>query len=287
MLAVVGVDWVASERAPARRDPAQGPPKSAMKFRLWASGRMALQGEGNRSLKMKALSGWALSVGLLLAATAANAQGTAPLDGSRPLYRPASDFSRPYADQPPGVVAPPYGTAAAYPMLLPPHEVYSVLRESGFSPLGVPRLRGIFYHIAAIDRRGEDGRLVIDARNGQIVRFMPAFRFGDNFDERAMRPEGPVPPLSHLNGPPRPQGALPNMASRATPAVPVPKAAPPRPADEKPLAEKPVPAPVQKSAAVQVKPADTPPAVTPAPDAKPAEPAIAPTQPMPSVQGLE
>ena len=49
-----------------------------------------------------------------------------------------------------------------------------VLRENGFSPLGVPRLRGLFYSVSAIDRRGDDGRLVIDARDGRIVRFVPA-----------------------------------------------------------------------------------------------------------------
>ena len=57
------------------------------------------------------------------------------------------------------------------------------MRENGFSPLGVPQQRGLFYTIAVIDRRGDDGRLVIDARNGRIVRFMPAYRMGDNFDD--------------------------------------------------------------------------------------------------------
>jgi len=61
----------------------------------------------------------------------------------------------------------------------------------------------------------------------------------------------------------------------------------------KPLADKltttPAPAPMQQSAAVQAKPADTPPAAPPAAvvEAKPAAPAIQPTQPMPKVQGLE
>ena len=72
--------------------------------------------------------------------------------------------------------------SAAYgPALLPPQEVYTVLRENGFSPLGVPQQRGFVYTIAVIDRGGEDGRLVIDARNGRIVRFMPAYRMGAQF----------------------------------------------------------------------------------------------------------
>ncbi len=39
--------------------------------------------------------------------------------------------------------------------LLPPQEVYTVVRESGFSPLGMPRQRGFVYTIAVIDRGGE------------------------------------------------------------------------------------------------------------------------------------
>ena len=57
------------------------------------------------------------------------------------------------------------------------------MRENGFSPLGIPQQRGLFYTIAVIDRGGDDGRLVIDARNGRIVRFMPAYRMGDNFND--------------------------------------------------------------------------------------------------------
>ena len=83
--------------------------------------------------------------------------------------------------------------------LLPPPEVYTVVRENGFSPLGIPRQRGYFYTIAVIDRGGDDGRLVIDARDGRIVRFVPAYRIGNNFDEGmppAYGPSGPVlPPM--------------------------------------------------------------------------------------------
>ena len=142
---------------------------------------------------MKALRGWTISVVLLLAATAANAQGTPPQNAGRAGYVAASDLSGPYADAPPPPPraiygAPDYGDGPGYgyggggyggygPALLPPREVYAVLRENGFSPLGAPRLRGLFYSIAAIDRQGEDGHLVIDARDGRIVRFVPADRF--------------------------------------------------------------------------------------------------------------
>jgi hypothetical protein len=272
---------------------------------------------------MKAFKGWTISVGLLLVATAANAQGAAPQDSSRPHYSAASDFSGPYGDVPPGpaVPAPAYGPQGYGPQgygpqaygsgpseygapLMPPTEVYGVLRENGFSPLGAPRLRGLFYSISAIDRRGDDGRLVIDARDGRIVRFVPADRFGglggyggygDGYYGGATRPSyGPLEPMTRLEGPPpRPPGAVPpKIASRMPQSIPTPKAAPLRPADAKPLADKLTPAsapPVQQSAAVQAKPADVAPAAPSASpvEAKPAAPALQPTQPMPKVQGLE
>jgi len=89
---------------------------------------------------------------------------------------------------------------------------------------------------------------------------------------------------------PRPPAPVPTTASH-WPVVPLPKPAPPRPLDDKPIAEKPVPQPSQRSAAVQVKPADMSRALHAAPsptaEVKPAAPQIQPTQPMPSVQGLE
>jgi hypothetical protein len=188
---------------------------------------------------------------------------------------------------------------------MPPTEIYAVLRENGFSPLGVPRLRGLFYSVSAIDRRGDDGRLVIDARDGRIVRFVPADRFsglggyggyGDGYYGGAPRPSyGPLEPMTRLDVP-RPPGALPpKIASRMPQAVPMPQAAPPRlgekrSSDAKPLADKLTPAaPMQQSAAVQAKPADVAPAAPSASpvEAKPAAPAIQATQPMPKVQGLE
>ena len=260
---------------------------------------------------MKAFRGaWTIPVGLLLAATAANAQGAPPQGANRPGYQAASDFSGPYVDVPPGP-PPAYGRPLYGPgpagyapgpaeygsPLLPPREVYAVLRENGFSPLGAPRLRGLFYSISAIDRRGDDGRLVIDARDGRIVRFVPAEHFGgyggygEGYYGGAPRPSyGPLEPMTRLDGtrlegpPPRPPGAVPpKVASRMLSTVPVPRAAPQRPVEEKPLADKPAPAPMQQSAAVQPRPA----VAAPAAEVKPAAPAIQPTQPMPRVQDLE
>jgi hypothetical protein len=244
---------------------------------------------------MKLFMGSVISAALILSAAAANAQGAAPREAGRPGYGPATDASGPYAAMPPDVPMPGYG-----PALLPPREVYTVLRENRLLPLGAPRLRGFFYVIAVTDRRGGDGRLVIDARDGQIVRFVPAYRMGDNFGGNT--PYGPYPPAGRLpsagewSDPPRPPESVPKMAGRS-PAVPLPRAAPPRPGEDKPLAEKPhVP---QQSAAVQTKPLDsatapqasTPPVearpVEPRPEPKPLTPQILPTGPMPQVQGLD
>jgi hypothetical protein len=246
---------------------------------------------------MKLFTRWVLSAGLVFASAAANAQMLAP-------YSLASDVDGPYpkvdgryaavVQEAPG---PAYG-----PRLLPALEVYTIVRESGFSPLGIPQQRGLFYTIAVIDRGGDDGRLVIDARTGRIVRFMPASQMGDNFNDALTTtygPVGPLPPVNFRSGPPldnaravpRPPRAIPRVASRAPAA-----SAPPHAGEARPLAARPAPAPMQQSAAAPAKPAEpqttghaAAPAQAAAPaivEAKPA-PQIAPTQDMPKAQGLD
>jgi hypothetical protein len=270
-------------------------------------------------MAMKLFTGWAVSAGLVVAASAANAQMLAPNDLGKAHYQAVSDVEGPYVGMPQHYAGlPPEAPATRYgPALLPPLEVYRVVRENGFSPLGIPRQRGYVYVISVLDRSGEDGRLIIDARNGQIIRFRPAFRMGGYYDEdypptygatgpgpygaAGPRPYGPVGPGSYnaigpgaagplpqttnVRGAPRPPASIPRVASRTIP-VPAPK-----PAE---LAVKPAPEPMQRSAAVQAKPADAPappPAAAPtaAPTIGQAKPALAiqPTQEMPKVQGLE
>jgi hypothetical protein len=239
---------------------------------------------------MKLFTGWVMSAGLVLAATSANAQTVAPTEAGNAGYQAVSDVGAPYAAMPPEAAAPGSG-----PRLLPEPEVYTVVRENGFSPLGIPQQRGFFYTIAVMDRGGEDGRLVIDARDGRIVRFVPAYRVGLNYDEGLQPAYGPgaLPPVSQARGVPRPPASVPHVASR-TPSVPLPRAMPPR-AGEPPVAAKPDAGPASQSMAMQAKPAEAKPAelskspqnTAPAPiDAKPA-PQIQPTQEMPKVQGLE
>lgn len=247
---------------------------------------------------MKLFTGWVMSTGLVLAAGAAHAQMSGPIDIGRSPYAAVSDVEGPYAAMP--LEAPRGG-----PMLLPAREVYTVVRESGFSPLGIPQQHGLFYTIAVIDRRGDDGRLVIDARTGQVVRYVRADGMGDNFNGELTGRAGPLPPVSNARGVPRPPASIPRVASRTPAGVPLPKTAPSQRdperkpltanSDAKPAQPSIMPAqpsvPAQQSAAVQVKPAETPvapQAAAPAPvEAKPAATAIQPTQEMPKVQALE
>ncbi|MDD1527551.1 hypothetical protein C7U92_17245 [Bradyrhizobium sp. WBOS7] len=256
---------------------------------------------------MKFFTGCVTAAALVLAATTARAQVPAVGIGGGG-YIAVSDFDGPYG---PGEAAPPppprYGYGYGYeergpaPALLPATEVYAVLRDNGFSPLGIPRLRGSVYTIAVIDRRGDDGRLVIDARDGRIIRFLPAadaYGMAPAFEERAVAPYGPhtalPPPTMVRSGPPRPPAAIPHVASRA---VPLPKAAPrrgerpaavARPAEPAPQQARAPQAPAQQTAAVQAKPAEAAPeaAAPTVGQAKPA-PAILPTQEMPAAQGLD
>jgi hypothetical protein len=137
---------------------------------------------------MKQYTGWAVAAGLVVAVSAANAQMLAPNEVGKAHYQATSDVQgpRPYASVPPQAPATRYG-----PALLPPQEVYTVLRENGFSPLGIPHQSGYVYVIAVVDRLGEDGRLMIDGRNGQIIRFMPTFRTGGYYGEDYRSPYGP------------------------------------------------------------------------------------------------
>ncbi|MCA1457372.1 hypothetical protein I6F35_29970 [Bradyrhizobium sp. BRP22] len=236
---------------------------------------------------MKLFTGWVLSAGLVFAVPTANAQLLAPNHVGNPSVVTVSDIDGPYAAMPPEVPAPRYGPAYG-PRLLPPIEVYAVLRENGFLPLGIPRQRGLVYTIAVIQPGGSDGRLIIDARTGRIIRFIPADGIDDGYEgdlSGAYDPAGPLPaPTPVRSGVPRPPAPIPHVASRTVPK--------PRPS---PLAAKPAPQQVQQSAAVQQKPAETqqaiPPAAAPtvgeAKPAAPAAPTILPTQEMPQVQGLE
>jgi hypothetical protein len=226
---------------------------------------------------MKLFTGWVMSAGLVFVAVAATAQVLAPT-GIGPVTR-VSDVGGPYATTPP---EPPPGYGPSYgSRLLPPSEVHIIAREAGFAPLGIPQQRGLVYTISVIDNAGDDGRLVIDARSGRIIRFIPAYRRGDNFNgdlDVAYGAVGALPPPinSSYRRAPRPPLPIPHVASRSAP--PLPKAPP--------HAARPKAAPAQQSAAT-AKPAE-PQAPPPSATVGVAKPSvqIMPTQEMPAAQGF-
>lgn len=262
---------------------------------------------------MKFVVGCLAATGLLLA-SAAQAQVLPPMRGDVRV----SDFEEPgpYGSTPPPriyVPGPRYSEGYA-PSVLPPHEIYAVIREAGFSPLGAPQQRGLVYTVAAVDRRGEDGRMVIDARTGRILRFMPAYQMGDRMNQEVVArygPEAAMPELPQYRRPPFDPKAANNAPPAAAPApapkqkvasqtatVPLPKAPPAKavatpakplavekpPVMDKPIAEKPPeptaapePAPVQQSAVTETKPAEV--KAPEAPAVVPAAPAVAETPP--------
>src|SRR6267378_1755817 len=98
-------------------------------------------------MAMKQFTGWAVAAGLVVAASAANAQAPAPNEVGRSHYQATSDVQgpRPYAGVPRQAPETRYGQP-----LLPPQEVYAILRENGFSPLGLPHPRGYVYVISVV-----------------------------------------------------------------------------------------------------------------------------------------
>jgi hypothetical protein len=222
---------------------------------------------------MKLFTGWALLAAMVFVAATANAQVLTPT-GIGPVTR-VSDIGGPYAAMPPEARPPGYYK----PRLLPPMEVTAIVRESGFAPLGIPQQRGLVYTISVIDPGGDDGRLVIDARSGRIIRFIPATRRGDNFNgdiDLSYGPVGPLPPPtnSSYRRAPRPPLPIPHVASRS--AAPLPKAPP---------QARPEAAPAQAAAAKPAEPQSSPPSPTVG-VAKPSV-QIMPTQEMPAAQGLD
>jgi hypothetical protein len=256
---------------------------------------------------MKLFTGSVAVAAFVLSGATAQAQLLTPGRIGNPSFITVSDIDEPYAAMPEVPPPPRFGRV---PSLLPPVEVYTVLRENGYLPLGAPRQRGFVYTIAVIDHGGEDGRLVIDARDGRIIRFIPAYRMGDNGDDDFAPAYGqaepaPIPPPIQARVP-RPPMPIPHVAKRA---VPVPKRSPlavakpaepptnaqaaiPEPAPTHAAAPPPAqqaaaPPPVEAQAAAAAPPAEAAPTIGKAVPPAPAATAILPTQEMPKVQGLE
>jgi hypothetical protein len=53
--------------------------------------------------------------------------------------------------------------------LVPPHEVLTIVRSTGLNPLERPARRGATYALRAVDIDGQQVRVVVDARSGEIL----------------------------------------------------------------------------------------------------------------------
>jgi len=224
------------------------------------------------------------TLAVLVASTAVQAQTLLAADEIRGAPPPEESLvigRGPYAAVPPPGV---YGGRGDE--TIPPFEIARMLRASGFEPLGAPVRRRFVYTISAIDPEGYDGRVVVDAHTGRIMRFIPAEAVDDMAE--AYGPAGfpPPPPIVSTRPGLRPPAASPRIAGRpAPPAVVKPE---PR------RIEAPRP---QQSAAVQPSDATSDRgkagaavAARPAPviaGTPPASVQLQPTQAMPPVQGLE
>ena len=56
---------------------------------------------------------------------------------------------------------------------LPPYEIVSIVRSVGLRPLHRPVRQGPTYAMRAVDRAGQEVRVVVDARFGRILRVDP------------------------------------------------------------------------------------------------------------------
>ena len=107
--------------------------------------------------------------------------------------------------------APPLG-------LMQPFEINKIVRDAGFTPLGLPQREGTTYMLRAIDSRDILMRVVIDARSGAINavnRFVPA-RPGGVIGHDAARRRARIPPVrARAAATAAPQGVTLRTTSRA------------------------------------------------------------------------
>lgn len=77
--------------------------------------------------------------------------------------------------------------------VVPPYEVFTIVRSMGLSPLGQPSLRGRVYVLRAGNSYGEQVRVVVDARAGQVVSVEPLAARPDPYFEPGRRPPAGIP----------------------------------------------------------------------------------------------
>lgn len=96
-------------------------------------------------------------------------------------------------------------------VILAPDEIPGILRQQGFSQLGPVFRRGWVYTVAVLNQNGDDGRLIVDARTGEPIRFIPAMRMDSRLRDELDRMYGPPgpPPARFARDPRDSYGAAP------------------------------------------------------------------------------
>ncbi len=198
------------------------------------------------------------------------------------------------------------GAVAAEPLrmaqgrALPSYEILTIVRSTGLNPIGQPLRQGGQYVLRALDRRGQQRRVLVDAMTGDVLEPVPvvsANRFNENaarapaardaYDERGPRgnvrenydePRGLAPGPGRRTAPadrddwePGPTGSVPRDPPRVIDAPntkPAPKIAAvtpartplPRPRPIVTLVGKDAPSPQAPAAPPELTKAETPPA---------------------------
>ncbi len=162
---------------------------------------------------------------------------------------------------------------------LPPYEMLAVVRSMGLRPISQPVREGPTYVLRAVDRRGEERRVVVDARYGEVIEAVRVVRMpgypgarvvrlpGREFeeDEIDMTPPSPYPPrvipAPRASAPAPRAAAIAPSQQPAHPPVPRPRPDLPQtaaaPASVMPVA--PTAAEPVEAKPVEVKPAETKP----------------------------
>ena len=151
-----------------------------------------------------------------------------------------------------------YQPGAKPPGAMPPYEILTMLRSTGFDPIGQPVRRGPNYVLRAIDDNDREVNLVINARSGDILSVTPvqtASRMppGVSMGPYERMPPGYIPPggrgsyslpdtdddddappRGYGYGAPRPPSAMPGPLPRSSNAAPPPRGRSIQPDDDEP-----------------------------------------------------
>jgi len=140
-------------------------------------------------------------------------------------------------------MAEPLRLAQAQADVLPPYEIVTILRSTGLNPLDRPVRRGPNYVLRAVDGGGEEVRVVVDARGGEVLSVtplatasrgpLPGPRPGTYLGpyepmDPGYIPPGPPPPGVYGAGPPVVYEADEPVIYGVRPPAGVPGAPPPR-----------------------------------------------------------